>query len=219
MIRSRSSILIALVGATLVAPLHPTPARASTPAADIRTIADENAEPQGGPETSLPPGGGPGARGGRPGAPGKGRLLLVLRLSEALHLSDEQTIRVASIFRGIQEKRQTLVQDRAQIDSRIEAELRKQPLDEATLTSLTTQAQEIDRKLALLPGQAFEEVGKDLNVEQRARLVVLKQRMRNQVMREQARRFGGPGGDGGGPENGATPGGGALRRRWLRNNQ
>lgn len=217
MIRSRISIAAALAGAALVAALHPAPARASTPSAPIRMAADESAGPNPGSATSQTPGQGPGAPGGGPGR--RGRLLLVLRLSEALHLDEAQTIRVASIFRGVQEKRQKLFEERAQTASRIETELGKQPPDEATLATLTAQAQEIDRKLALLPGQAFDEVGKDLSVEQRARLVVLKQRLRTQVTREQARRFGGAAAETGAQENGTAPGGGALRRRWLRNNQ
>jgi len=217
MIRSRIPIVAALAGAALVATLHPAPARASTPSAPIRLVADESAEPNPGSATSQPPGQGPGAPGGGQGR--RGRLLLVLRLSEALHLDDAQTIRVATIFRGVQEKRQKLFEERTQTASRIETELGKQPIDEAALTTLTAQAQEIDRKLALLPGQAFDEVGKDLSVEQRARLVVLKQRLRAQVTREQARRFGGAAGENGAQENGTAPGGGPPRRRWLRNNQ
>jgi hypothetical protein len=180
-------------------------------------VADESANPNAGSATIEPPGQGPGAPTRGPGR--KGRLLLVLRLSEALHLDDAQTIRVASIFRGVQEKRQKLFEERKQTASRIEAELGKQPPDEATLTTLTAQAQEIDRKLALLPGQAFDEVGKDLSVEQRARLVVLKQRLRAQVTREQERRLGGAAAESGAQENGTAPGGGPPRRRWLRNNQ
>jgi hypothetical protein len=149
-------------------------------------------------------------------AGGRARMFLVLRLSESLRLNDEQTLRVAAVFRSIQERRRDLIDERARIETKLESELAKKPPSQESLSSLTAEAHEIDRKVALLPDQAFEEVGKDLTVEQRARLVLLKGQLRNQLQNERARRAARL--SGGDRRDGAPPSGGP-RRRWWRGAQ
>lgn len=171
--------------------------------------------PRGAPH-GAPRGGGPG-----PG-PARTCIFLAMRLADALNLTDDETIQVKNSCRSIDDKRRGLLAERSEVEAGIERELAKRPIDDAALTKLAGQAQEIDRKIALLPEDAFAEVAKILTSEQRARLVLFKRQMKEQLQGERARRGvgGGPGAGPGvgsaGPGSGEGGGGrrGGFRRWW-----
>jgi Spy/CpxP family protein refolding chaperone len=162
--------------------------------------------PPAAPGGQAPFGGPPGGRGFGAGAgrrPGGGRMFLVLRIADALHLNDEQTIKVASSFRSIDEKRQKLRSDKDAVESQLDAELARKPIDEAKVSSLTQQALAIDRQLLLLPEEMYNSIQGMLTVEQRARLLLLRSHLLEQVQRERERR--GLGRTEDGDQGGASP--------------
>jgi hypothetical protein len=143
-------------------------------------------------------------------------MFLVLRIADALHLNDEQTIKVASSFRNIEEKRQKLRGDKEAVESQLDAELAKKPIDEAKVSSLTQQALAIDRQLLLLPEEMYSSIQGMLTVEQRARLLLLRSRMQEQVQRERERRGLGRADDGDQTGASPSPAPGAPPRRGMR---
>ena len=205
---TRSWLAIPLLAAFLTVGADRANAQLTPTLRTLRVADDAPAPPTGSPADGK---GGPAIAG--PG--GRARMFLVLRISEALHLNDEQTLRVAAVLRGLGQKRARLVDDRAQVESHLETEIAKQPPNAQTLDQLSAQAQEIDRKIALLPDQGFEEIAHDLTPEQRARLVILKGQLRDQLRNERARRAGAAGAAG--SDGGAAPPAG--RRRWWRSMQ
>jgi Spy/CpxP family protein refolding chaperone len=133
---------------------------------------------------------------------GRGPMLVVLRIAEKLHLSDEQTIKVASEFRRIAQQRRELVAKRAALATKLEAQLAQEPRDDAGLTALTDQMVALEQQLVLLPEQLWKGVQPVLNPEQRARLILLRGKMKQQLDGVQRRRGGAAAGNAG--NSGAT---------------
>ena len=137
---------------------------------------------------------GGGARAGRGG--GRGPMLVVLRIAEELHLSDEQTIKVAGEFRRVAQQRRELVAKKNALAGQLEAQLARTPRDDKALDALTDQMVAVEQQLLQLPEQLWKGVQPVLTAEQRARLVLLRGKMKQQLEGARRRRFGAGGGAG-----------------------
>jgi Spy/CpxP family protein refolding chaperone len=138
--------------------------------------------------------GGKGRRGGS-----RGPMLLVLRIAEALHLSDEQTIKVAAEFRRVAQQRRELIARRVALAGKLESQLAQKPRDDAALTSLTEQLVAIEQEINRLPEGLWKSIQPVLTPEQSARLVLLRGKLKQQVDGERKARRG-KGRFGGGPD-------------------
>ncbi len=147
-------------------------------------------------------------------------MLLVLRIAEALHLDDEQTVKLAGQLRAVEAKRAELIDEKGRLEASLERELDQKPSDKARLEALTKQIADLERRLVLLPEEAFDSLQPMLDVEQRARLVLLRSRLKQQVLGERERRA--AGGRGLPPDDAPTPEGAPPRgtppggRPWPR---
>lgn len=125
---------------------------------------------------------GPGQRGGR------GRMLVLMRISEELDLTEQQSAALRSAFRDSDTERRTLLGKRTELGDQLEAELAKPKPDDAALTRLTDDIRAIDRQLSGLPEKVFQTFERDLTPVQRARLALLRGKLRHRVERERQRR-------------------------------
>jgi hypothetical protein len=126
----------------------------------------------------------------RAGGGSRGPMLLVLRIAEALQLSDEQTVKLAAEFRRVAAQRRTMLAEKTALEAKLEAQLARKPVDEATVSSLTEQLVALERNLVLLPDELWKSIQPLLTVEQRARLVLLRGKMKKQVDGARQRRRG-----------------------------
>ena len=116
------------------------------------------------------------------------RTFLVLRLSEHLDLDDETALKVSRILRDSDQERRRLQAERRKLSDEIEGTLDKGAVE--GLPGLIDSVDKIDRELMLLPAGSFEEIASLLTVEQRARLVLLRESLHREIRRTLHRRFG-----------------------------
>lgn len=169
---------LSLAGVTSASAAPPSPQDAPSAAADA-------ADDEDGAASGFAGG---GARAGRGG--GRGGMLVVLRIAEELHLSDEQTIKVAGEFRRVAQQRRELVGKKNALAAKLEAQLAQQPRDDKALDALTDQAVAVDQQLLQLPEQLWKGVQPVLTAEQRARLILLRGKMKQQLEGARRGRFG-----------------------------
>lgn len=111
----------------------------------------------------------------------RGPMLVVLRIAEALRLSDEQTIKLAGEFRRVAQQRRELVARRVVLVGKLEEQLGKKPLDDAALKSLTAQLVSIEQDIGRLPEGLWNALQPVLTPEQSARLILLRGKLKQQV--------------------------------------
>jgi len=109
------------------------------------------------------------------------RTLLVLRMTEALKLTDEQALQVNTVIRESDEHRQRLSKERQTLEDALRAALNKHPSDTAELSKLIGQGNELDQKLALIPEDSFHELQKTLTVEQQAKLLLFRRELETEI--------------------------------------
>ncbi len=122
------------------------------------------------------------------------RTAVVLKISEALDLDEEQTLRLASQYRRFDKRRHELIGQRSVTEVELETALGRSPQDEANIRKLTDQLLAIDKELVLMPDALFESMQDMLNTDQRARLALLKIKLQRKIDRERSRRQGKQGG-------------------------
>ncbi len=120
--------------------------------------------------------------------PKRRRTMVVLRISEALDLDEDQTLRLASQYRKFDKRRHDLIGQRSVTEVELETALGRDPQDEADLRKLTDQLLAIDKELILMPDTLFETMQEVLNTDQRARLALLKIKLQRKIDRERGRR-------------------------------
>src|SRR5438105_3277953 len=76
------------------------------------------------------------------------RLFLVLRMADALDLSDEKALAVSRVLEEADEKRDELRKKRFELEDHIREALKKSKPDEAALTKLIDQSSELDEEIA-----------------------------------------------------------------------
>ncbi len=123
----------------------------------------------------------------------RARTFLVMRLAEALDLSEEKTLELSRIIRGIDDRRRELRRQREDVEDRLRAALGRSPREAAALTKLVADANEIDQQLAMLPEKSFREAQKILTPDQQARLILLRPQLQNEIGQLRRRFLGGEG--------------------------
>ena len=151
---------------------------------------------------------------GKTHGPDGPRLFLVLRMADALDLSDEKALAVSRVLKEADEKRDELRKKRSALEDQIREALKKSKPDEAALTKLIDQSKELHKQQEGVAEDSFTALKKVLTVEQQAKLVLLRSRLRHEFgprmhdggrsqMGERRWRRGEPGP---GPERGREPG-------------
>jgi len=138
------------------------------------------AQPTEGPHSEMPP------------RRERARTFLVLRLVDALNLNDQEALKVSSIVRQSDERRQQLMKQRQTLEDQLHAALAKKPPDPAELGKLVGDGNDLDQKIALIPEDTFHEMQKVLTVEQQARLILFRRELQGEIRQAiQGRHFGG----------------------------
>lgn len=118
------------------------------------------------------------------------RTFLVLRIADALHLPDDKALQISKILRDAEDRRQTLVAQRREVEHGLQSALDGQgKTDPAALGKLVAQANDIDNQIALIPEASFRQVQDLLTVDQQARLVLLRPELQNQIRQNVERRL------------------------------
>jgi Spy/CpxP family protein refolding chaperone len=120
--------------------------------------------------------GGPGEDRG-----GKGRLFLVLRIADALDLSDEKALAVSRALKQVEERREELRAEHRDLEKEIRAALAEKKPDDAALAKLVERAIELDRRHAKVMQDSFASLQSVLTVQEQAKLVLLRGRMRHEM--------------------------------------
>lgn len=135
----------------------------------------------------------------------RARTFLVVRIADALQLSDPDALKVSAVIRRSDERRRTLIKQRESFESTLRSVLATSPADPAELTKLIREGNELDQKLALVPEETFRELQTVLTVEQQAKLLLFRRELQGEVRNAMQRRFGsGVGGRRGQPGRGST---------------
>jgi Spy/CpxP family protein refolding chaperone len=122
----------------------------------------------------------------------RARTFLVLRIVDALNLNEQDALKVSTIVRQSDERRQQLVTQRQGLEDQLRAALAKKPTDSAELGKLISQGNDLDQKIALVPEDTFHELQKVLTVEQQAKLILLRRELQGEIRRAiQGRHIGG----------------------------
>jgi len=119
----------------------------------------------------------------------RARTFLVVRIADALKLNDQDAVKVSSIVRASDERRQGLQQQRRALEEKLRTALKK-PDAGAELSQLISEGNDLDQKLALVPEETFHELQKILSVEQQAKLFLLRHELQGEVQRAIHRRLG-----------------------------
>lgn len=120
----------------------------------------------------------------------RNRTAVVLRISEALDLDEDQTLRLAGQYRTFDKRRHELIGERSVTEVELETALARTPQDEANVRELTDKLLAIDKELILIPDALFDSVQGMLTTDQRGRLALLKIKLQRKIDRERGRREG-----------------------------
>jgi Spy/CpxP family protein refolding chaperone len=112
--------------------------------------------------------------------PGGPRLFLVLRMVDALDLSDEKALTVNRILKQGDETRDELRKKRMDLEKQIRDALAKPKPDSAVLTTLVDQAVQVHKQQKQIADDSFTALKKVLTVEEQAKLVLLRSRLRHE---------------------------------------
>ena len=112
--------------------------------------------------------------------PGGPRLFLVLRMADALGLSDEKALAVNRILKQGEEKRAELRKKRMDLEKEIRDALAKPKPDSVALSALVDQAIDLHKQQEQIADDSFTALKKVLTVEEQAKLVLLRSRLRRE---------------------------------------
>jgi hypothetical protein len=118
----------------------------------------------------------------------RARTYLMLRVIDALDLSDDKALQMRDILRKADDKRLDLTQRRDTLDAKLRAALAAKPVDSPALNQLVADAHSVQRDLASLPEQTFTEAQKILSVEQQAKLLLFRRDLQGEVRQAMRRR-------------------------------
>ena len=119
----------------------------------------------------------------------RARTYLMLRVVDALDLSDEKALQMREILRRADDRRIDLTKKRDVLDSKLRAALAaKPPVDAPALGQLVADAHTVQRELAQLPEHTFSEAQKILTVEQQAKLLLFRRDLQGEVRQAIRRR-------------------------------
>jgi hypothetical protein len=111
----------------------------------------------------------------------RARTYLMLRVVDALDLSDEKALQMRDILRRADDRRLDLTKRRDLLDGKLRAALAQKPLDPPALGQLVADAHTVQRDLAALPEHTFAEAQKVLSVEQQAKFLLFRRDLQGEV--------------------------------------
>jgi uncharacterized membrane protein len=120
----------------------------------------------------------------------RARTYLMLRLVDGLNLPDDRALALRTIFRKADERRIELIARRQALDKKVRAALARPGKDQAELTRLVAETNDVDRELAAVAEDSFAEAQKSLTVEQQAKLLLVRRELQGQVREAMRRRLG-----------------------------
>lgn len=109
------------------------------------------------------------------------RLFLVLRIADALDLSDQKALEVNHVLERAEARRDELREKREALNDEIRDALATAKPDEAKLAKLVDQAVDLDRQRMHAFEESFDSLKKVLTVEQQAKLVLLRAKMHGEA--------------------------------------
>ena len=123
-----------------------------------------------------------------PPARDRAHTYLMLRVVDALDLTDDKALQMRDILRRADARRVTLTTQRDALDAKLRAALNAAPLDAAALSKLVADTHEVQSQLASLPETTFDEAQKILTVEQQAKLLLFRRDLQGEVRQAIGRR-------------------------------
>ncbi|MGH7893041.1 MAG: Spy/CpxP family protein refolding chaperone [Candidatus Binatia bacterium] len=118
----------------------------------------------------------------------RARTFLMLRVVDALDLSDEKALQMREILRRADDRRLELSTKRDTLEAQLRAAVAHLPRDESALTKLVDDTHAVQHELATLPEHTFAEAQKILTVEQQAKLLLFHRDLQGQVRQALRRR-------------------------------
>jgi Heavy-metal resistance len=118
----------------------------------------------------------------------RARTYLMLRVVDALSLSDEKALAMREVLRHADDRRLELTTKRDALETRLRAALGTSPIDEPSLAKLVADAHTVQRDLAELPEHTFSEAQRILTVEQQAKLLLFRRDLQGEVRQALRRR-------------------------------
>lgn len=119
----------------------------------------------------------------------RARTFLVLRLTEALDLADEEALAVSRVLRDSEDRRASLEAERREVEKKIRAALGAGETDEGRLGQLVDRAAKLDEEMALVPARSFRELRSLLTVEQQAKLALARPKIHEEIRAAMRRRL------------------------------
>ena len=111
----------------------------------------------------------------------RARTFLMLRVVDALNLSDEKALAMRDVLRRADDRRLELTHKRDGLEAKLRASLASGSIDDAALARLVADAHTVQRDLAELPDHTFTEAQKFLTVEQQAKLLLFWRDLQGEV--------------------------------------
>jgi hypothetical protein len=118
----------------------------------------------------------------------RARTYLMLRVVDALDLSDEKALQMREILRRADDRRLDLTQQRDGLEAKLRGALAQKPVDTAALGSLVGESHAVQRELAALPERTFGEAQRILTVEQQAKLLLFRRDLQGEIRQAIRRR-------------------------------
>jgi len=113
----------------------------------------------------------------------RARTFVVLRIADALKLSDKEALQVSEVIRQADERRGELLKQRQTLEEQLRTALASKTPDDAELAKLVAQGNDIDQRLALVPETSFHDLQKILTVQQQAKLLLFRRELQGEVRR------------------------------------
>lgn len=119
----------------------------------------------------------------------RARTFLMMRIIEALDLSDEKALEVRSVLRRAEARRRSSVAKRDDVHRRLRAALEARA-PAATIEALVAEAAADDEAVAMLPAQSFRDLQAILTPTQQAKLLLERRALQDDVRGTLRRRWG-----------------------------
>jgi Spy/CpxP family protein refolding chaperone len=123
-----------------------------------------------------------------PPARDRAHTYLMLRVVDALDLTDDKALQMRDILRRADARRLTLTSQRDVLDAKLRTALDAKPVDASALGQLVADTHNVQSQLASLPETTFDEAQKILTIEQQAKLLLFRRELQGEVRQAIRRR-------------------------------
>ena len=123
-----------------------------------------------------------------PPARDRAHTYLMLRVVDALDLTDDKALQMRDILRRADARRLALTSQRDTLDAKLRTALNAAPIDSTALSRLVADTHDVQSQLASLPETTFDEAQKILTVEQQAKLLLFRRDLQGEVRQAIRRR-------------------------------